>query len=142
MFPVPYIGDVKLPFLIRRVLSFSPYWRSIKACERSEYQSALSSYEVYRNRVGEERPSDRAFHAKLLILNSEGGEAAAKLRKLVDELETGAISNQDRLSAYVLAYSKMTLAGLVGDAKRDEFLRIAESQNPPSWLSKLLPIAG
>lgn len=103
--------------MIRRLLSFSTYWRSVKACERSEYQTALSNYEIYRNRVGEERPSDRAFHAKLLILNCEYEEAAAKLRVLVNELETGDISSPNRLSAYVLAYSKMTLAGLMGDAK-------------------------
>jgi hypothetical protein len=132
---------VKLRSLIRRLFSLPPYWRSIKACERSDYRRALSDYETYRGRVGEERPSDRAFHAKVLILNSEGGEAATKLRELIDHLETGADPSHNTLSAYVLAYSKMTLAGLMGDAKRDEFFRIAASHEPPTWLKKVLPIA-
>lgn len=125
---------------MRRLLSFPPYWRSIKACERSDYRNALSNYDVYRNRIGKERPSDRAFHAKLLILNGEFGEATVRLRQLVDELEAG-VANSNRISAYVLAYSKVRLAGLVGDAKRDELLTLADAQCPPAWLGKLLPIA-
>jgi hypothetical protein len=77
----------------------------------------------------------------LLVLNSEYGEAAAKLRELIDDLETGAGPSHNMLSAYVLAYSKMTLAGLMGDAKRDELFRIAASHEPPTWLKKVLPIA-
>ena len=131
---------MKLPVHIRRILSLPPYWRSIKACERSDFSGALSNYDTYRDRVGKERPSDRAFHAKLLILDGRSGEAAGRLRELVDELE-GGTARSNRLSAYVLAYSKMTLAGLMGDATRNELRKFAETQIPPPWLSKLLPIA-
>ena len=131
---------MKFSALIRRLSSLPPYWRSIKACERLDYSSALSNYYLYRDRFGKERPSDRAFHAKLLILDGKGSEGALRLRQLVDELE-GSDAKSNRLSAYVLAYSKVTLAGLTDDAKRDELRKFAGAQNPPPWLAKLLPLA-
>ena len=89
----------------------------------------------------DERPSDRAQHAKLLILNGQYEAGWGKLNELVQELKESSSVNQNSLTAYVMAWSKMTLAGLSGDQSREKHAIYANSLSAPGWLQKLLPIA-
>lgn len=124
--------------LFRRTRAIGPYWRSIRASERAAYDEAIKLYEEYRERFGQELPSDRAFYAKLLILNRRYDDGVAYLQSLIADIDS-TDADLNGLTGYVYAYSRMVLAGMNGEASRDYFRKLAISKNPPRWLSKLLP---
>lgn len=136
----PIVAQMRGIQWIRRLRGSIPYWRSIKACERANYQDAISHYDLYRARIDHERPSDRAFYGKLLILRGRCEEGYAVLQSLVADLEARPDAGQNALTAYVMAWCKMTLAGMSGDRSRDSQRNLALSKEPPVWLSKVLPI--
>lgn len=126
--------------LLLRLRAIIPYWRSVKACERAAYGEAIKLYEEYRGRAGNERLSDKAYHAKLLILNRRYDDGAAYLQSLIAELDAKPDADRNALTDYVSAYCRMSLAGINGEASREHYRKLALSKNPPRWLSKLLPI--